>query len=50
MQNKHFNIVIKMAGKRIKALFMSTVLLIGTFSMLLLTGAVHQIQGMMMTG
>ena len=27
-----------MAGKRIKALFMSTVLLIGTFSMLLLTG------------
>ena len=38
MQNKHFNIDIKMAGKRIKALFMSTVLLIGTFSMLLLTG------------
>ena len=35
MQNKHFNIDIKMAGKRIKALFMS---------------AVHQIQGMMMTG
>lgn len=38
MQNKHFNIDIKMAGKRIKALFISTVLLIGTFSMLLLTG------------
>ena len=38
MQNKHFNIDIKMTGKRIKALFMSTVLLIGTFSMLLLTG------------
>ena len=38
MQNKHFNIDIKMAGKRIKALFMSTVFLIGTFSMLLLTG------------
>ncbi len=38
MQNKHFNIDIKMTGKRIKVLFMSTVLLIGTFSMLLLTG------------
>lgn len=38
MQNKRFNIDIKMAGKRIKALFMSTILLLGTFSMLLLTG------------
>ncbi len=38
MQNKRFNIDIKMAGKRIKALFMSAVLLLGTFSMLLLTG------------
>lgn len=38
MQNKHFNIDIKMAGKRIKALFMSAILLLGTFSMLLLTG------------